>query len=54
MQYHFERESVLLKRTQLKICDTDDQLADPFTKPLEKTKHIQFRHKQGLTYVLDE
>lgn len=48
VQYHFVRECVQLKKIKLIHCNTDDQLADSLTKPLERVKHSKFTELQGL------
>ena len=48
VQYHFVRECVDSNKINLRHCNTDDQLADSLTKPLERIKHSKFTKLQGL------
>ena len=48
VQYHFVRESVASKKVSLSRCDTEDQVADPLTKPLERVKHQKLINLQGM------
>jgi len=39
IHYHFVREAITTDKVTLKHCATDDNVADPMTKELGKTKH---------------
>ena len=48
VHYHFVREKVLNKEIDLKKIHTKEQLADIFTKPLEKILFEKFRRQLGI------
>ena len=48
IKYHFIRDKVQKGAIQLQYIPTDEQLADIFTKPLEKGKFVPFRDKLGV------
>ena len=48
VHYHFVREKVLSKEIELKKIHTKEQLADIFTKALEKPLFEKFREGLGL------
>lgn len=51
VQYHFVRECIKDKKINLIHCNTNDQLADPLTKPLEHIKHSRFCQLFGLVSI---
>lgn len=48
LQYHFVRDSVQSNLVELTQVSTENQLADPFTKPLDRVLFERLRSKQGL------
>ena len=48
LQYHFIREKIELNEIDLVFCNTKDNMADIFTKPLGKLKFEVFRSKLGV------
>ena len=51
VHYHFLREKVLKKEVELLGVRTNDQVADIFTKALEKPKFQLFRDALGVVSV---
>jgi len=49
VRYHFIREKVLNKDIKLTYCPTDLMIADIFTKPLDRVKHLQLPTALGLS-----
>jgi len=47
-QFHFVREKVQSKEIHLVYCNTCDNVADIFTKPLGKIKFEIFREMLGI------
>jgi len=47
-QFHFVREKVQSKEIHLEYCNTCDNVADIFTKPLAKVKFQMFREMLGI------
>ena len=45
IQYHFVREKMQSKDISLVYCNTNENVADIFTKPLGKAKFETFRDK---------
>ena len=52
-RYHLIRE--IIDRRDIKICkvDTNDNIADPLTKPLSQVKHDQHTRSMGIRYLYD-
>jgi len=48
VHYHFIREKVLASEIDLTYVNTEDQVADIFTKVLEAEKHHRFRSMFGV------
>lgn len=48
IQYHFVRDSVQSNLVRLLQVNTEEQLADPFTKPLDRVSFEKLRSGQGL------
>jgi hypothetical protein len=48
LQHHFVREKIESKEINLIFCNTNDNVADIFTKPLGKLKFEVFRSKLGV------
>ena len=48
IKYHFIREKVLQKTIQIHRVLTENQIADIFTKPLDKAKFLKHRAQLGL------
>ena len=48
VRHHFIREKVAEKRIEVKYLRTDDQIADIFTKSLQRVKHEKFTRELGL------
>jgi hypothetical protein len=48
LQHHFVREKIESKEIDLIYCNTSDNVADIFTKPLGKIKFEVFRSKLGV------
>ncbi len=48
LQYHFVRDSVQSNLIQLDYCESSKQLADSFTKPLDRILFEKLRTMQGL------
>ena len=48
LQYHFVREKIESNETELIFCNTKDNVADIFTKPLGKIKFEVFRSQLGI------
>ncbi len=48
VRHHFIREKVAEKRIEVKYLKTDDQIADIFTKSLQRVKHEKFTRELGL------
>ena len=48
LQYHFVRHAVMTNQIMLKHCDSENQLADPLTKPLQRVLLEKLRTAQGL------
>ena len=47
-QYHFVRDCVTRKKISLSSCQSNENLADPLTKPLNSVKHSYLTQKQGV------
>ena len=52
-RFHLIRE--IVDRGDVKICkvDTNDNVADPLTKPLSQSKHECHTRSLGLNYLID-
>ncbi len=50
-QYHFARDCVAQKKIKLGGCPSNDNLADPLTKPLERLKHATLTRQQGVCCI---
>ncbi|KAG8651962.1 hypothetical protein MANES_06G038601v8 [Manihot esculenta] len=52
-RYHLIRE--IIDRGDIKICkvDTNDNIANPLTKPLSQVKHDQHTRSMGIRYLYD-
>lgn len=48
VHYHFIREKVLQEEVKLKHIDTEDQVANIFTKSLSEKKFESFCHQFGM------
>lgn len=48
IQDHFVREKMQSKEINLVYCNTNENVADIFTKPLGKAKFETFTHKLGV------
>ena len=48
IQHHFIREKIQSKEIDLIYCNTDENMADIFTKPLGKAKFEVFREMLGV------
>jgi len=48
LEHHFVREKIEPKEIDLIFCNTNDNMADIFTKPLGKIKFEVFRRKLGV------
>lgn len=48
LQYHFVRDSVQSGLINLKHCDSENQVADPLTKPLDRVLLEKLRKLQGV------
>lgn len=48
LQYYFVREKIMSKEIGLIFCNTKDNVADIFTKPLCKIKFEVFRSQLGI------
>jgi KUP system potassium uptake protein len=53
IQHHFVREKVACGAVDLSYCPTERMVADVFTKPLPKEKHVWCMKRLGLTQVED-
>ncbi|MED6217053.1 hypothetical protein PIB30_118021 [Stylosanthes scabra] len=51
IKYHFIREAILEKKIKIEYCNTEEQLADIFTKALPRTKFELFRQMLGVTQM---
>nr|GEZ08638.1 hypothetical protein [Tanacetum cinerariifolium] len=55
---HYLRETIKLSDVKIEKIDTDDNLADPFTKALSFPKHFELSRNMGLlpasSFILDE
>ena len=49
LKYHYVRDCINEHKIQLKHCNSDDMLADTFTKSLSAVKFLQFRDMLGVT-----
>ena len=49
VQYHFVREKVLLGDINMQFVNTNNQVADIFTKGLSSTKFTEFQKQLGIT-----
>ena len=48
IQHHFIREVIEMKQVELEYCETGKMVADIFTKPLTKPKHVYFCKGMGV------
>lgn len=48
VKFHFVRESVASKKIKIIHCSTENQLADPLTKPLDSVKLERFKSLQSI------
>ena len=51
IQYHFLRETTTNKDIELKYCNTENQVADIFTKALPRAKFEQLRNILGISEI---
>jgi len=52
IDFHFMRKQVAAKRLDIRFINTNDQLADGFTKGLPEKQIVAFRNNLNLTGVL--
>lgn len=48
IKYHFIRNHVQKDNVKLEFIPTDNQVANIFTKPLDKSKFVYFRGELGM------
>ena len=51
IKYHFLRETTANKDIEIKYCNTEDQVADIFTKALPRAKLEQLRDMLGISEI---
>ena len=49
IDFHFVRETVLNKQSEIRFISSGDQVADGFTKPLPFRKLEEFKHNLNLS-----
>jgi hypothetical protein len=49
IRHHFIRENIISNKISVSYVPTEDNLADVFTKALDRVKHERFTHLLGLS-----